>query len=142
MRPRHAPCRASAPAGSTISTAWRSPRRCGPAPSPLTAPCTTTDAEQVCCNFSPTGRSWDFDGCRTIGRLLYQQQPVERANWLFAEQELQVDGLEMEEAIGLVQDLVLIASGGRFRPQVTSPDPAVHLTRITHRTRMERSDQG
>jgi hypothetical protein len=98
-----------------------------------------TDAVRLRCDLAPTGRSWGYDAFRTIGRLLYQQQPVGRAGWLFTEQELQVDGLEMEDAIGLARDLVVIASGGRFRPQDV-PEPPVHAPRIPHRTRMERTD--
>jgi len=68
-------------------------------------------------------------------------QPVDGpARWLFTEQELQVDTLEMEEAIGLARDLVLIASGGRFQPQEV-PDPPVHAPHIAHQTRMERGDR-
>jgi hypothetical protein len=99
-----------------------------------------TDAVRLRCDLAPTGRSWGFDAWRTIGRLLYQQQPVGRASWLFTEQELQLDGLEMEEAIGLARDLVMIASGGRFRPQDPSPDPPVHAPILRHQTRIERTD--
>jgi hypothetical protein len=99
-----------------------------------------TDAVALRCDLAPTGKSWDFDAWRTIGRLLHQQQPVGRAGWLFTEQELQLEGLEMEEGIGLARALVLIASGGRFRPQDPSPAPLVHAPVLRHQTRMERSD--
>jgi hypothetical protein len=46
----------------------------------------------------------------------------------------------MEDAIGLARDLVLIASGGRFRPQDSSPAPPVHAPQFPHQTRMERTD--
>jgi hypothetical protein len=69
-----------------------------------------SDAVRLRCEFAPTGRTWGFDAWRSIGRLLYQQQPVGRAGWLFTEQELQLDSLEKEVAIGLARDLVMIAS--------------------------------
>jgi hypothetical protein len=100
-----------------------------------------SDAVRLRCDLAPTGRSWGYDAFRRIGRLLCQLLPVGRASWLFTEQELQVEGLEMEEAIGLARDLVLIASGGRFRPQDASPAPPVHAPRSTDQTRMERTDQ-
>ena len=92
---------------------------------------------------SPTGRTWGFDAFRTIGRLLYQLQPVDGpARWLFTEQELQLDTLEMEEAIGLARDLVVLASGGRFRPQdAPNSETPVHVPPLRHPTRMERNDR-
>jgi hypothetical protein len=102
-----------------------------------------SDAVRVRCDLSPTGRSWEFDAFRTIGRMLYQQQPVGRASWLFTQEEIQVDGLEREEAITVVRDLVLVAPGGRFRPQsVPQPgDPPVRSPRFPQQTCMERRDR-
>jgi hypothetical protein len=99
-----------------------------------------SDAVRVRCDLAPTGRSWGYDAFRTIGRLVCPLLPVGRARWLFTQDELQVDDLPMEDAIGLARDLVVSASGGRFRPQEVS-EPPVHAPQFPHRTRMERSDQ-
>lgn len=99
-----------------------------------------TDAVRVTCNLTPTGRSWNFAAWRTVGRMLYRLHAVDRADWLFTPEELQLDGLEMEKAIGPARDLVLIASGGRFRPQDAPPEPPIHVPPLPHQTRMERSD--
>ncbi len=103
-----------------------------------------SDAARIRCDLSPTERTWGFDAFRTIGRLLYQLQPVGGpARWFFTNQGLQLDTLEMEEAIGLARDLVLIASGGRFRPQAvpTPSAPPVHAPRLPQPTRVERTDR-
>jgi hypothetical protein len=102
-----------------------------------------SDAVRVRCDLSPTGRDWGFDALRTMARLLGDQQPVDRACWLFTQDELQVDGLEMEEAITVVCGLVDVATAGRFRPQEvpTPPEPSVHPPRFPHQTRMERGDR-
>jgi hypothetical protein len=64
--------------------------------------------------------------------MLYPLNAVERASWLFTEQGLQVDGLEMEEAITIACGLVDIATAGRFRPRdVVCPSrPPARVRRV------------
>jgi hypothetical protein len=102
-----------------------------------------TDAVRVHCDLSPTGREWGFDAFRTIAPLLGDQHAVDRASWLFTPDELQLDGLEMEEAITVARGLVDVATAGRFRPQsVPQPeDPPVRSPRFPQQTCMERSDR-
>jgi hypothetical protein len=102
-----------------------------------------SDAVRVRCDLSPTGRDWGFDAFRTMARLLGEQQPIDRAGWLFTQDELQVDGLEMEEAITIARGLVDLTTAGRFRPQEvpTPPAPPVRAPRFPQQTRMERTDQ-
>lgn len=102
-----------------------------------------TDAVQVRCDLSPTGQSWGFDAFPVMARLLGEQQPVDRASWLFTQDELQVDGLAMAEAITVARGLVDVATAGRFRPQEvpTPPAPPVHAPRFPHQTGIERTDQ-
>jgi hypothetical protein len=75
--------------------------------------------------------------------MLYQLHPVERAGWLFTSDEVQLDGLEMEEAITVVRGLVVLAAAGHVRPQdiPTPPAPPVRSPRFPYQTRMERSDR-
>jgi hypothetical protein len=75
-----------------------------------------SDGVRIRCDLSPTGREWSFDAFRTMAQLLGEQHPADRAGWLFTQDELQVDGLEMEEAIAVVRGLVDVATAGRFRP--------------------------
>jgi hypothetical protein len=102
-----------------------------------------TDAVQLRCDLSPTGQSWGFDAFRTMARLLGDQQPVDCASWLFTQDELQIDGLEMEEAIAVVRGLVDVATAGRFRPQAVSTPtkPPVSETPFPRHTRIERTNQ-
>jgi hypothetical protein len=102
-----------------------------------------TDAVRVHCDLSPTGREWGFDAFRTIAPLLGDQHAVDRASWLFTPDELQLDGLEMEEAITVARGLVDFATAGRFRPQDV-PVPAersVSETPFPRDTRIDRKDQ-
>jgi hypothetical protein len=46
------------------------------------------DADRISRDLAPTGRSWDVASWRSIGRMLDEQQPVERVGWLFNKQEL------------------------------------------------------
>jgi hypothetical protein len=102
----------------------------------------TADTVRIPCDLAPTGRSWDVAAWRSIGRMLYHLQPVERAGCHFTSDELQPDGLEMREAIAIVRGLVDLATAGRFRPQaVPPPEPPVRSPRFPHQTRMERNDQ-
>jgi hypothetical protein len=102
-----------------------------------------TDGARIRCDLSPTGRDWDFDAFRSMARLLGDQHPVDRASWLFTQDELQVDGLEMEEAITVAQGLVDVATAGRFRPQEIPPpaERPVRSPRFSHQTWMERTDR-
>ncbi len=102
-----------------------------------------TDAVRVRCDLSPTGRSWGFDAFPVMARLLGDQHPVDCAGWLFTQDELQLDGLEMEEAITVARGLVDVATAGRLRPEsvLPPPEPPVHALRFPHRTRIERSDR-
>ncbi len=102
-----------------------------------------SDGVRVRCDLSPTGRDWRFDAFRTMARLLGDQHPIDRAGWLFTPDELQVDGLEMEEAITVARRLVDFATAGRFRPQDV-PVPAersVSETPFPRDTRIDRKDQ-
>jgi hypothetical protein len=58
-----------------------------------------SDGARIRCDLSPTQREWGFDAFRTMARLLGDQEPVDRGGWLFTQDELQVEGLEMEAAI-------------------------------------------
>jgi hypothetical protein len=60
-------------------------------------------AVRIRCDLDPTGRCWDFASWRSIGRMLYQLQPVERAGWLFTPEELQLEGREREVAITIAR---------------------------------------
>jgi hypothetical protein len=101
-----------------------------------------TDAVQVRCDLSPTGQSWGFDAFPVMARLLGEQHPVDRAGWLFTPDELQVEGLVMEEGIALARGLVDVCTAGRFRPETlsVSQDPPVHPPRLPQHTPMERRD--
>jgi hypothetical protein len=61
-----------------------------------------------------------------------QLQPIDRAGWLFTPEELQLDGLEMEEGITVARGLVDVATAGRFRLQEmpVPPEPPVHAARV------------
>jgi hypothetical protein len=66
-----------------------------------------------------------------------------RSGWLFTPDELQLEGLEMEEAIGVARGLVDVATAGRFRSATlaVSPDLPPHSPRVQHQTRPERTEQ-
>jgi hypothetical protein len=103
----------------------------------------SSDAVRIRCDLSPTGRAWGFDAFRAMARLLGDQHAVDRAGWLFTPDELQIDGLEMEEAITVVRGLVDVATLGRFRPEMfaASSKSPVSGTPFPQHTRIERSDQ-
>jgi hypothetical protein len=102
-----------------------------------------SDGARIRCDLSPTGRDWGFEAFPVMARLLGEQHPVDRASWLFTQDELQVDGLEMEEAITVARGLVDVATMGRFRPETFAPagESSVSGTRFPQHTRIERTDQ-
>lgn len=102
-----------------------------------------TDAARIRCDLSSSKGRWDFAAWCTIGRMLYEQHAVGEADWLFTPEELQADGLEMEEAIATARGVVDVTTAGRFRPETlaVSDDPPVHPPHFPHQTRMDRTDE-
>jgi hypothetical protein len=102
-----------------------------------------SDGVRIRCDLSPTGRAWGFDAFPVVARLLGEQQPIDRAGWLFTPDELQVEGLEMEEAITVARGLVDVATLGRFRPETfaSTGESPMRGTAFPQHTRIERGNQ-
>jgi hypothetical protein len=102
-----------------------------------------TDAVTVRCDLGPTERSWGFDVFGSMARLMVGLSAVDRADWLFTPEVIQLEELEMEEAITVARGLVDIATAGRFRPQdvPTPPDQPISGTPFPQHTRIERTDE-
>jgi hypothetical protein len=102
-----------------------------------------TDAVTDRCDLGPTARSWGFEAFGSMARLLVGLSAVDRAGWLFTPDVMQLEGLEMEEAITVARGLVDVATAGRFRPQdvPTPPDRPISGTPFPEHTRIERIDE-
>lgn len=102
-----------------------------------------SDAARIRCDLSSSEARWGFAAWRVIERMLYEQHPVGEADWLFTPEELQLDGLELEEAITIARGLVDVTTAGRFRPE-TEPrpeDPPRPGTPFPPTPRIERTDE-
>jgi hypothetical protein len=78
----------------------------------------SSNGARIRCDVSPTGNDWSFGAFAAIGRLLEPLASVPDGTWLFTTDELQLDGIEMDEAIHIARSLVDLATAGRFRPGV------------------------
>ena len=82
------------------------------------------DTARVRCDLSPTGQDWSFGAFAAIGRLLEPLASYPEGSWLFTTDELQLDGIEMDEAIHIARSLVDLGTMGRFREGVYDEGPA------------------
>lgn len=103
-----------------------------------------SDAVRVRCDLSPTGQTWDLAAFVAVARLLAPHQGHPGAGWLFTADVLEVDGLDMEDAISVARGLVDIATAGRFLREPFDPD-AIPVRPVrpagSPRTPTERSDR-
>jgi hypothetical protein len=83
-----------------------------------------SDFARIRCDVSPTGQDWSFAAFAAIGKLLEPLAPCVDGSWLFTTDELQLDGIEMEEAIHIARALVDLGTAGRFREGVYDQGPA------------------
>lgn len=79
---------------------------------------------RIRCDISPTGQDWSFGAFAAIGKLLEPLVSYEEGSWLFTTDELQLDGIEMDEAIHIARALVDLGTAGRFREGVYDEGPA------------------
>lgn len=86
----------------------------------------TENGARIRCDISTTGNDWSFGAFAAIGKLLEPLAGMPDGSWLFTTDELQIDGIEMDEAIHIVRALVDLATAGRFREGVYDhgPEPA------------------
>jgi hypothetical protein len=82
------------------------------------------DAARVRCDLSPTGQDWSFGAFAAIGKLVEPLASYEHGSWLFTTDELQLDGIEMDEAVHIARALVDLGTMGRFREGVYDEGPA------------------
>jgi hypothetical protein len=73
-----------------------------------------SDFTHTRCNVSPTGQDWSFAAFGETGKLLNPLAPYQEGSWLFTTDELQLDGIEMEDAIHNTRALVDLGTAGRF----------------------------
>lgn len=73
-----------------------------------------TDAVRIRCDLSPTGGTWDFVAFAQIARLISPLHASAPGGWLFTDDVLEVDGLDMESAISVARGLVDLGTAGRF----------------------------
>jgi hypothetical protein len=102
-----------------------------------------SDAVRIRCDLSTTGRTWDFAAFGQAARLIHHLHAVEPGGWLFSNDVLEVDGLQMDDAIGVARDLVDIASAGRFLRDGhdASTIPSNPTLPVSPQVTMERSDR-
>ena len=102
------------------------------------------DAVRVRCDLSTTGRTWDFGAFAQVARLI---GPLHAGHggggWMFTTDVLEVDGLQMEDAISIVRELVDIATAGRFLRERFDRDaiPGRPVIQPAPRLPIERSDR-
>lgn len=82
-----------------------------------------TDGARIRCDLSPTGQDWSFGAFSAIGKLLEPLASYQHGSWLFTTDELQLDGIEMDEAIHIARALVDLGTMGRFREGVYDQGP-------------------
>lgn len=91
-----------------------------------------SDAARIRCDVSTTDQDWSFAAFAAIGKLLEPLASYQEGSWLFTTDELQLDDIEMEEAIHIARSLVDLGTAGRFREGVydQGPEPAPGRTRF------------
>jgi hypothetical protein len=86
-----------------------------------------TGQARIRCDISTTGNDWSFGAFAAIGKLVEPLAPYPEGSWLFTSDELQLDGIDMDDAVHITRALVDLATAGRFRPGVhdrgPEPDP-------------------
>lgn len=102
-----------------------------------------SDGVRIRCDISTTRKYWALQDFGSMARLFDGVMTLDDQGWLFTRDELEVDGLEMEDAVGIARGLVDITTAGRFRPQEvpTPTPPPVHSIPLRHQTPTERSDK-
>jgi len=82
------------------------------------------DLARVHCDVSTTGSDWSFAAFAAIGKLVEPLIPYQEGSWLFTTDELQIDGIEMDEAVHIARALVDLGTMGRFCEGVYDEGPA------------------
>lgn len=58
------------------------------------------------CDLAPTGRTWPLHAFPSIARLVGDLVPIEPGGWLFSPDLLEIDGLDLDSAVGVARALV------------------------------------
>ena len=103
----------------------------------------TSDAARIRCDLSTTGKTWNFATFAQVARLISPLHASCLGGWLFTNDVLEIDGLEMEDAICVVRELVDIASAGRFLREQFDPNalPSRPGIQASPRQPIERGDR-
>jgi hypothetical protein len=72
---------------------------------------------RIRCDLSPTGLDWSFRAFGLIGSLVGSLATDDEGNWLFTRDELQLDGVPLDDAVHMTWALVNLATASRFRPE-------------------------
>jgi len=101
------------------------------------------DAVRIRCDVSSTGKTWDFAAFAQVARLISPLHASDPGGWLFTDDVLEVDGLDMEDAISVARELVDLASAGHFIRESFDPNaiPRKPVAQAPHRQPIERGDR-